>query len=57
MTNRTRSYHLPDRLSAPFAAYLAAHGEKASTVICALIEERLITAGLLEPEPLKEAQP
>ena len=55
----TRSYWMPEPLRDPWAKYLALHGAKSSAVICELIEERLITAGMLDPqpEPKEEIQP
>ena len=47
----TRSYWMPEPLRDPWACYLALHGAKSSAVIVELIEERLITAGLLDPQP------
>ena len=55
----TRSYWMPEPLRDPWAKYLALHGAKSSAVIVELIEERLITAGLLDsqPEVKEEIQP
>ena len=55
----TRSYWMPAPLQDPWAKYLALHGAKSSAVIVELIEERLITAGLLDPQPeaKEEIQP
>jgi len=52
-----KTYWMPAELIEPWARYLALHGQKSSTVIVELIEERLITAGLVFPDPDKEAQP